>query len=73
MNDFVGYIERLLVDEGCIFIEPRPEHFKIMEHDFLEGLRRVPAKISSPPGTNPFSFARGKRGQWVIAWVPEKE
>lgn len=68
----IAFFLRMIADEECIVIEPRPEHFRKHEYDFLEGLRRIPAKVVAPPGRNPYSYALGEPGHWLMIWIPDK-
>lgn len=70
-QDLVNFFARMMLDEGCVVIQPRPEHFRVMERDFLEGLRRIPASVTAPPGRNPYAMAMDKPGRWIMAWIPD--
>lgn len=67
----IALVKRMMLDEGCITIAPRQESFSRIERDFLEGLRRIPAEIQAPPGVNPYTYALGSRGRWLVVWIPE--
>jgi hypothetical protein len=71
-EEVFGFFGRMMLDEGMVIISPKPEPFRRMERDFVDGLRRVPADISAPPGVNPYSYAMGRLGRWVIIWVPDE-
>ena len=71
MNDFYTWLAQMAVQEGGIVIAPRPEFFRRFERDFLDKLRTVPASIVNPPGTNPYSYALGQPGRWMMVWIPD--
>lgn len=71
MNDFYRWLAEMAVQEGGIVIAPRPEFFRRFERDFLDKLRTVPASIVNPPGTNPYSYALGQPGRWMMVWIPD--
>ena len=71
-QDLTRFLGKMMLDEGAIVIEPYPEPFRRFEHDFLEGLRRIPASISAPPGVNPYTMAMGKPGRWMMVWIPDE-
>lgn len=76
MDDFEQYVKVLLHElsqEGAILISPRPGEFNRFEGSFLEGLRRVPAVLETPPGVgDPFKHALGHPGRWIMMWLPDK-
>lgn len=71
MNDFYKWLAQMVVQEGGVVIAPKQDHFRVLERDFLDRLRRVPSGIVAPPGTNPFSMALGKPGSWMMVWIPD--
>lgn len=71
-EQMIAFIMGMIREEGCIVIRPHREPFRVVERDFLDGLRRIPASISCPPGKNPYSYALGQPGQWLITWIPDK-
>lgn len=71
-EEVFGFFGRMMLDEGCVVISPKADAFRPRERDFVDGLRRVPADISAPPGVNPYSYALGRMGRWIIVWVPDK-
>jgi hypothetical protein len=70
-DEILNFFMRMVTDEQCIVIRPHMSEFRVVERDFLEGLRRIPAAISSPAGRNPYSYAMGHPGSWLMIWVPE--
>lgn len=73
MNDFVGWLCTMAVQENAVVIAPHKQPFEPKQRQFLDGIRTVPARILAMPGQNPYSAAIGKPGQWVFIWVPDKE
>ena len=71
-QEIVQFFTKMIADEECITIVPRQEEFKPYQRTFLDGLRRIPAQITTPPGRNPFEYALGHKGHWVIIWVPDE-
>lgn len=71
-REIVQFFTKLSLDEGCIIISPHEEPFRPVERSFLEGIRRVPADISAPPGVNPYSMALGYPGRWMFVWIPDR-
>jgi hypothetical protein len=69
--EIVSLMTKLMMDEGCVTISPKAEAFRPVERSFLDGIRRVPADITAPPGTNPYSAALGRPGRWLFVWIPE--
>lgn len=70
-EEMIQLVKRMMLDEGCITIAPRQGNFREVERSFLEGLRRIPAEIQAPPGVNPYTYALGKPGRWLVVWIPE--
>lgn len=70
-EEMINLIRKMMLDEGCITIAPKRDQFRTRERDFLEGIRRVPAEINAPPGTNPYTIALGRPGRWLFVWIPE--
>lgn len=69
--EMVSMLTKLMGDEGCVTISPYPSEFRAVERSFLDGIRRVPASITAPPGLNPYSAALGRPGRWLFVWIPE--
>lgn len=70
-----GYLKVLLHEilaEGAIVISPRPGEFSRFEDTFLDGLKRIPSVIDAPAGVDPYKFALGHPGRWLMIWVPDK-
>lgn len=65
------FFGKMMIDEGCVVIAPKQEPFMQYERSFLEGLRKVPADIEAPAGVNPYGAALGRRGRWMVVWIPE--
>jgi hypothetical protein len=70
-DEILQFFMKMIADEQCVAIRPHMDNFRPVQRDFLDGLRRIPAQITAPPGVNPFSYAMGKPGQWVMIWIPE--
>lgn len=70
-RDLFDWLRVMAVQEGAVTISPYPEPFTRYQREFLEGLRRIPASITAPPGTNPYAAAMGRPGWWLMVWVPE--
>lgn len=71
-DEFVNFLIRSAVDDGAIVISPHQEPFRPRQRSFLDGIRNIPATISSPPGTNPFTHVLGQPGRWMFVWIPER-
>jgi hypothetical protein len=69
----IQFFTKMVADDDCICIAPHQAEFGPMERSFLDGLRRVPAAITAPPGSgNPFQYILGRgRGRWLMIWVPD--
>ena len=70
-DEVIQFFMRMINDEDCIVIRPHMSEFRVVERDFLEGIRRIPAAITCPPGRNPYSYVMGHKGHWLMVWVPE--
>jgi hypothetical protein len=70
-DEILQFFMKMIADEQCIVIRPHMSEFRVVERDFLEGLRRIPAAIVAPPGRNPYSYVLGQQGSWLMIWVPE--
>jgi hypothetical protein len=68
--EIVGLMTTLIQQEGCVTISPKAEPFRAVERSFLDGIRRVPADITAPPGVNPYGAALGRPGRWLFVWIP---
>lgn len=70
-ESLADFVARILVHEGAWVIEPVNEHGDNLLSRFLDRIRFVPARISSPAGESRYAFAeRGARGKWFFVWVP---
>lgn len=70
-EEIVAFITGMMYDEKVVVISPHQDEFRRVERDFLDGIRRIPASISAPPGVNPYGAALGRPGRWMFVWVPE--
>jgi hypothetical protein len=70
--EILGYMTKVMVDEGAVVIQPHPEPFRAKQRNFLDGIRSVPAAISAPAGTNPFTSVLDRPGRWLFVWIPDK-
>jgi hypothetical protein len=70
-DEFFGMLRELARQEGAVCIAPHQREFRRYERDFLDKLRHIPASITSPNGTNPYSMALGKPGKWLMVWIPD--
>lgn len=69
-EEMIAMMTGMMRDEGCVVISPHQNHFQARERDFLDGVRRVPAAITAPPGVNPFERISSREGRWMFVWVP---
>lgn len=72
VNELVTFLTSVAVGDGAVIISPHPDPFRPFERSFLDGIRRCPATISAPAGTNPYSATLRKPGRWMFVWIPEK-
>lgn len=68
----IRYILQSARADNAIVIEPWPEHFKPKMRTFLDGLRPIPARITAPPGDDPFMRIIAEPGRWLFVWIPEQ-
>jgi hypothetical protein len=71
-DELLRFLTGVMVDEGTVIIEPRIEPFRAMQRNFLDGIRKCPARISVKPGTDPYTAVLDRPGRWLFVWVPEK-
>lgn len=70
-DEKISFLTHLALDEKAVVISPHSAPFERLQRSFLDGIRGVPASISCPPGTNPFTHVLHRPGRWAFVWVPE--
>lgn len=70
-DSLIRYILTAARADGCVIVEPHMDEFRPVQRTFLDGLKKVPARISAPPTGDPFVRVLANRGRWMMIWIPE--
>lgn len=71
-QDMVSFLRRVMTDEDGITIAPKEQPFRAYMANFLQGVRKVPADVSAPPGVDPYSYPMNTPGRWIFVFIPER-